>query len=57
MKKKQAHVFKHTGDLSMQMHVISNSLNQVVLVIYSCSSMWTASSLLYLHASLVDMGQ
>ena len=51
--KKETQVFQHTADLSMQMHLISQSLSQVLLVNYSFSSMRTASSLLYLRASLI----
>ena len=42
---KETHVFKDTTNLSIQMHLIIHSLNQVLLVIYSCYNMRTASSL------------
>ena len=51
--KNLTHVFKHTADLSMQMHLISHSLHQVLLVNCSCLSTWTASLMLYLCASLI----
>ena len=53
---KETHVFKDATNLSIQMHLIIHSLNQVLLVIYSCSNMRTASSLLYLRASLIVVG-
>ena len=40
----------------MQMYLIGHSLNQVLIVNYNCSSMQTASSLLYLHGSLIGVG-
>ena len=53
--KNATHVFKDTADLSMQMHFIIDSLEQVLLVNYSCSSMGTASLLLHLRASLIGV--
>ena len=32
LQKSETHLFKHTADLSMQMHLISHSHNQVFLV-------------------------